>query len=254
MSSSAAASVASPLIPPPGQTSYFVVGQLTFSQAQGVGSVNGAQTQLAADTVEQSIASVFRPTLFATASNGVMTVYSPGWSPVTATLTSNGDGSYSIAYNEESNNATASFSGTLRGSQISGTYQQEGAGGNVVNGQENIGGTNISGVFTAPVTWVSANDIPGAPTGLQIQDENGALVLTWEAAPGSVSYYAIYRLVGLVNSSQTYLSATQSTTFTDTTALSVSPSGGDEIFYYVYAVGPTGVENPQDAFGSIFTN
>jgi hypothetical protein len=250
----ATGSVASRLIPPSGQTSYFVAGQLGFSQAQGVGSVNGAQTQLTEGAVEQLIASVFRSTLFATTSNGVMTVYSPGWTPVTAALTNNGAGSYSISYSEQSGNSTSSFFGTLRGSQISGSYQQEGAGGNVVNGQENIAGTNISGAFTAPITWIAADDIPGAPTDLQIRSGNGAVALTWQAAPGNVDHYAIYRIIGLVNSSQTYLSSTRSTSFTDTTALSLAPSGGDEIFYYVYAVGPTGVENPLDAFGYLLTS
>jgi hypothetical protein len=234
--------------------SYFVAGQLSFGQVQGAGSVNGAQVQLSSDTVEQSIASVFRSTLFVTTSSGTMTVYSPGWSPVTARLAGNSDGSYSIAYSEQSANATASFNGTLQGTQISGSYQREGAGGNVVYGQENVAGTNYGGSFTAPVTWVSASDIPGPPSGLQIQASNGALVLNWSPASGNVAGYAIYRLIGLVNSAQTYLSTTQSTSFTDTTALSTAPPAGDEIFYYVYAVGPTGVENPQNAFGSIFTS
>jgi hypothetical protein len=47
---------------------------------------------------------------------------------------------------------------------------------------------------------------------------------------------------------------TQSTTLVDNTALSQTPPGSDEIFYYVYAVGPTGVVNPEDAFGSIMTS
>jgi hypothetical protein len=101
---------------------------------------------------------------------------------------------------------------------------------------------------------VNASQIPGAPGGLNVQAQGGTITLNWSPAAGAVSGYAIYRIIGLVNSSQQFLAMSQSTSYTDSSAASEVPSGYDEIFYYVYAVGPTGVENPQDAFGSILTS
>jgi hypothetical protein len=250
-SSSAAAGS---LLPPPGQTSYFQIGNPTFNQASGVGDVNGAQIQFSTEQAEEAVANVFQATLFEIESNGTVTVYSPGWSPVSTTLTQNSDGTYGIAYQEQSSNSTASFNAKLNSSQIGVGYQQEGAGGNFVDGQENVAGRNFGGSFTAPVIWVNASNIPGSPTNLQIQGENGTLVLNWSPAAGNVSHYVIDRLIGIANSSPVYVSSTTSTTFDDTTALSMTPAGGDEIFYYVYAVGPTGVVNPTDAFGYINTS
>lgn len=235
---------------PNDDASYFILNNtLNPSNASGTGIADGASIQLDPSVVEGSVTDTFQHTLFAVDSSGNITVYSAGNSPVAAQVSQNGDGSEYIEYNESSNTVTASFTGTMANGQMTATYQQQALGGNVVGGQEYIGGTDITESFTTTVNEVTADQIPASPSNGQYQlSSDGGVLLSWAPATSdNVSGYDVYRQILGTDSLPQLQTMTTDTSYTDESPEAIqNAQTATGILYTIYAVGPTGIENPQD--------
>ena len=235
-----------------GATNFLMNNGLSVSSSYGTGMVNGASSDLSSDTITGGVTSVFLHTLFAEDGNGNITVYTPGNSPATAQVSQNADGSIGIAYNENTNSFSSTFSGTLAGDQMTATYSQQTWGGTTLSNddgsyQQFDGGTNLSATFTATVNWVSSDQIPETPTGGQYQlTSDGGVALSWSPSGNAVSY-DIYRMVLGRDTQQLLLTNTTNTSYTDESSdATQNAQTVTGIMYTIYAVGPTGVENPTD--------
>lgn len=227
-----------------GPTNFILNNTLTFSQASGTGMVNGATTQISSDTVERSVIATFQHTLFVVDSNNNIIVYTDSSpSPVQASTSKNADGSVSIRYTKSSNAGTTTFDGTLAGNQMKATYTTDFISGTTVNGQTFSGGSTSTSTFTTQVKWVSASQIPSAPTNGRYQlTSNGGVSLTWSGnAPG----YNIYRFVLTDSRGFQFLAKTSSNSYLDESQTTINNAQTiTGISYDIYAVGPTGIENP----------
>lgn len=97
---------------------------------------------------------------------------------------------------------------------------------------------------------LSPDEIPGNPTGpgrYQIDADHDSVLLSWGAAAGNVSGYEIYRDVVGVDQGEELLARTTNTSYTDQAhPVSLANSGAHDLLYWVYAIGPTGVDSAQD--------
>ena len=240
----------STLHPNDGTTYFLLNNTLNFSNTSGTGIYNDSTTDLDASTIQNSVINTFQHTLFTMDSSGNVTVSSSGFdSPVTAQVSQNSDGSNNIVYSFSTQALTESFNGTLSGDQMTATYEQQTIGGATVNNQEYLGGTNITASFTTTVNWVTADQIPAAPTNGQYQlSSDGGVILSWTASTsGNVSGYNVYRMVVGVDKEPQLQGTTTDASYTDESSLAIQNAQSlTGIIYTVYAVGPTGIENPTD--------
>lgn len=73
------------------------------------------------------------------------------------------------------------------------------------------------------------------------------MLLSWGAATGNLSGYEIYRQVVGVDGDQKLLARTTDTSYTDRAhPVSLANSGAHDLLYWVYAIGPTGLDSAQD--------
>jgi len=171
--------------------------------------------------------------------------------PAPATVTPNSDGTTSIAYEEQTGGADSTsvqFSGTLSGdgTTMSAQVTINRIGGTVAEGTEYLGADQGSYQFTAPVTDVSAGDIPDPPAGpitCGFTNADGAW-LTWgpPSAGPSASAYDIYEFVSTVTPSLFYWGHLTSAGLYDNTAVT-EQNDASIISYLVYSVGPTGLDS-----------
>ena len=232
-----------------GSTYFMLNNGLSFSAASGTGMDNGATINLDPNAVEGSVTTTFQHTIFVQDSSGNITVYSTGNDPVNAQVSQNADGSTSIAYSISGSNSSDSFNGTLSNGQMTATYQQDFIGGATVGGQEYMGGTNISATFTAAVNWITADQIPAAPSNGQYQlSSDGGVLLSWSPAQSSnVSGYDVYRMVLGVDTQQQFQTTTTDTSYSDESSEAIQNAQTvTGVMYTIYAVGPSGIENPED--------
>lgn len=234
-----------------GPTNFILNNTLNFSQASGTGSTNGVTYQLSSNAIEQSVVSTFQHTLFVVDSNNNITIYSSGsCSPISANTNTNTDGSVTISYNKSCKSGTVTFDGTLTGNQMKASYITNFAAGTVVNGQTFSGGSATTSTFTTQVRWVSSDQIPSAPTNGHYQlTSDGGVALTWS---GNAAGYNIYRFVLIEGKGFQFVTKTSSTSYTDESpAATRNAQTIAGIAYAIYAVGPTGIENPSSVTISI---
>lgn len=243
----------SSLQPHDGTTYFLLNNSLNFSSASGTGNDNGATIQLDQNTVENGVISYFQHALFFVDGSGNVTVYTSGNSPTAVQTSVNSDNSVNMQYSQSSNSYTDSFNGTLAGDQMTATYDQQTFGGTTVGGQQYTGGTDISATFTTTVNWVSADQIPGAPSGGQYQlSSDGGVILSWGAASGNVAGYNIYRMIFTVDNQPQLIATTTDVSYTDESPEAIQNAQTiTGMMYEVYAVGPTGIENPADVLYSV---
>jgi hypothetical protein len=186
--------------------------------------------------------------------NGGLTVYTAGFSPVRASVSHTSSGGYAISYSVHGGGSDASFTGQLNSEDIQVHYAQDGHGGAVVNHIAHYGGTHIEADFTTTLTALSPDEIPGnpGPGRYRIDADYDSVLLSWGAATGNVSGYEIYRQVVGVDGDQKLLARTTGTSYTDRAhPVSLANSGAHDLLYWVYAIGPTGLDSAQDILISI---
>jgi Ricin-type beta-trefoil lectin domain-like/PQQ enzyme repeat len=108
-----------------------------------------------------------------------------------------------------------------------------------VTGTRNPSSTNT---FAVPdrVDILEASSGPAAPTALKATVQNGSIVLTWSASPGT-QYYEVYRRTSPGTESATPIGLPTGTTYTDTSAVAGTP-----YYYTVAAVTSTGTSAPSN--------
>lgn len=133
------------------------------------------------------------------------------------------------------------------------TYDQQTFGGTTVGGQQYTGGTDISATFTTAVNWVSADQIPSAPSGGQYQlSSDGGVILSWGAASGNVAGYNIYRMIFTADNQPQLIATTTDVSYADESPEAIQNAQTiTGMMYEVYAIGPTGIENPTDVLYSV---
>lgn len=104
---------------------------MTFSDTSGTTRDNdGNITQIDAKTVQSEINTELRHLLFVVASDGQVTVYTPGsTTPIVAQVTQNSNGTTEIDYtqttNSEDGSTTLTFASILFNDQLSANYEQD---------------------------------------------------------------------------------------------------------------------------------
>jgi hypothetical protein len=229
-----------------GPTNFLLTTPFNFSSVNGATmDDNGAATPLAASMVKTEITGEMKRLLFVVDSDNNLKVYSPGESPVAAHLTSQSDGSTSIAYTQtlDSDAGTINiiFSGSLNNGQIAVNYEQQYTPSMLINAQA----SDVYVSFTTQVKWVAPNQIPAAPSNGQSQPtSSGGVALSWSAGQNAVAY-DVYRLISDQDQEFQLLATVKGTSYIDNsqeTKQNMNDLKG--ITYVIFSVGPTGVENP----------
>jgi hypothetical protein len=168
--------------------------------------------------------------------------------PVPATVTANSDGSTGISYSEQVSSmasTSVSFQGTLTGSTMQATVNVDQSGGDVVDHTEYLGASSGSASFTTTISPVSPDDIPAPPAGgtCGFSSDYG-VTLSWSppSQGPSVSDYDLYESVAGLAPPVFYLTRVNGTSYDDESAVTKGHDA-DVLPYYVYAVGPTGIES-----------
>jgi hypothetical protein len=211
-------------------------------------SFNGFQstTDLTADE-EQS---AFEHVLFEINPGGSSYVIDGNLSetPVPATVTANSDGSTGITYSEQVSgmaSTSVSFQGTLSGSTMNATVNVDMSGGDVADHTEYLGASSGSASFTTTISAVSPGDVPAPPAGgtCDFSSDYG-VALSWSppSQGPSVSDYDIYESVAGLAPPVFYVNRVNGTSYDDESAITKGHDA-DVLPYYVYAVGPTGIES-----------
>jgi hypothetical protein len=168
--------------------------------------------------------------------------------PVPATVTANSDGSTGISYSEQVSGLASSgvsFQGTLSGSTMSATVNVDQSGGDVVDHTEYLGASSGSASFTTTISTVSPDDVPAPPAdGTCGFSSDDGVVLSWSppSQGPSVSDYDIYESVAGLEPPVFYVNRVNGTSYDDESAVTKGHDA-DVLPYYVYAVGPTGIES-----------
>ncbi len=206
----------------------------------------GTPTPIASDTLEAGVRSEFKHLLFVIDNKNNVNVYSPGsTTPTKASVARRTDGGFEISYTQMANSelgvAAISFDGVLNKNQITVGYQQQYSPALTSGGTE----SNIAVIFQAQVQWVPAVQIPTAPQNGQFTfTSDRKIALSWTAGQHASSY-DVYRLIPNEDQQFQLIATVHGTAYTDASAdawQNAHSSVG--INYGIFAVGPTGVENP----------
>lgn len=237
------------LLQPPalqGPTNFLLTIPLNFSSVDGATRDDtGAITQLDTSTIKTQVTAELKRLLFVVDSNDNVKVYSPGISPVAAHITPNTDGSAAISYTQtvdsEAGTITIKFDGVLLKGQITATYQQQYTPSLMINANTSA----VAVTFTTGVRWVSANQIPAAPTNGAYQlTSKGGVAIAWSAAQNAVAYN-VYRLISDQSQQFQLLATVKGLSYADDSPDAIQNMHSTKgITYTVFSVGPTGVENP----------
>jgi hypothetical protein len=230
-----------------GPTNFVLNTPLNFVDVNGTTTDdNGTPTAIDSKTVEDGINQEFQRILFVMDNNGNLNVYNPGTTtPIKAQITQQTDNSAEINYTQTANSALGSaqieFDGMVTNSQINASYQQDYSPSLTSNGVQ----SNVAVTFSATIKWVAPDQIPTSPLNGQFQFTNsGGIALSWSAGQHAVAYN-VYRIIPSEDQEYQLIATVKGTSYTDPSSdawQNAHSSGG--ITYGVFAVGPTGVENP----------
>jgi len=228
--------------------SNFVLGTpFNFLKADGTTSDNsGTSTPIAQNTVESGVTSELQHRLFVVTNGSNIQIYSQGsTTPIKAQVAQHTDGSIDVSYTQTSNAAQGStnisFDGTMSNDQILVYYQQNYSPTIVSSGAP----SNVTAAFSAKVQWVTPSQIPASPANGRFQlMPASAVALAWDTGKNAVSY-DVYRLIPPQDQAFEFVTTVKDTTYTDTSAAAwQNAHTSTGITYAIFAVGPTGVENP----------
>jgi hypothetical protein len=230
-----------------GPSNFVLHTPFKFSQANGQTTPDsGTPTPIDPNTLESQMTQQFQHVLFVVDSSNQVSVYIQGSSaPIKATVTQRTDGSVDIDYSKDDNASTGStnlgFQATLFDNQIYVQYQQSYSPTITSSGIA----SSVTIAFSTAVQWVQASEIPTPPLNARFQfASNQTIILAWDAGQHAVAY-DVYRMIPSESSEFEFLATVKDTTYTDTSADSwqnAHTSSG--VTYGIFAVGPTGVENP----------
>jgi len=249
--------LALPQLRPPvlhGVTNFLLRTPLAFSRVSGSSTDgNGTTTQIDTSSIQTGINDEFAHQLFMVDDTNTVRVYPPGTTtPTVAQVTEHPDGSAELTYTQTSNSEAGSFSlffdGLLTRDSLNALYEQRFSPLLI----SSTPASDVTVTFTAPVRWVSSDEIPAAPaSGVYHLTESGGIALSWESGQGAVAY-AVYRLISTRDQQFRPLTTVKGLAYTDN-----SPQARQQaharpgIAYAIFSVGPTGVENPGDLIISV---
>ncbi|HEY7419563.1 MAG TPA: hypothetical protein VH593_30555 [Ktedonobacteraceae bacterium] len=230
-----------------GKSNFVLDAPFNFSTANGATmDDSGTPTPITQNTIESGVTSELRHMLFVVTNGSDIQIYSQGsTTPIKAQVAQNTDGSIDVSYTQTSNAAQGStdieFDGTLLNDQIFAQYQQSYTPTIVSSAVQ----SDVIVAFSAKVQWVTPGQIPASPANGRFQfTPANAVALAWDVGKNAVAY-DVYRLIPSQDQTFQFVATVKDTTYTDTSAdawQNAHTSTG--ITYGVFAVGPTGVENP----------
>jgi hypothetical protein len=207
---------------------------------------SGVSTPIAQNTVESGVTSELRHLLFIVTNGSDIQIYSQGsTTPIKAQVTQRTDGSVDVGYTQTSNTSLGSvnisFDGTMFHDQIFVHYQQSYTP--TITSSEVQ--SNVTVAFSAKVQWVTPSQIPALPANGRFRfTPTSAVALAWDTGKNAVAY-DVYRLIPSQDLSFEFVATVKDTTYTDTSAAAwQNAHTSTGITYGIFAVGPTGVENP----------
>ena len=230
-----------------GKSNFVLDAPFNFSSVNGATTDNnGAPTPIAQNTVESGITSELQHQLFVVANGNNIQIYSQGSTkPIKAQVTPLTENSIDVRYTQANNTTTGStnisFDGVILNDQISVHYQQSYTPTIVSNTTQ----SDVAVAFSAKVQWVSPSQIPVSPVNGRFQfTSSSGVALAWDTGKNAVAY-DVYRLIPSQDASFVFVATVKDTTYTDTSAAAwQNAHTSTGITYGIFAVGPTGVENP----------
>jgi hypothetical protein len=165
-------------------------------------------------------------------------------SAVPLDVTVNSDGSLTIGYSEQTSSASLQFTGTLDNGTVTAQVSISTYGGNVVDGTEYFGAGTGTVTFTAPVSVVSADDLPAPPTGgscAYSSDDGVEASWTPPSQGPAVSSYDVYQVNSNTAALVIYLGRVNGPGIDDESQIT-HLTDADALSYLVYSVGPTGLD------------
>jgi hypothetical protein len=229
-----------------GPTNFVLKLPFTFSVVNGAtNNDSGVTTPIDPSTIKTNVTQELQHLLFVVDSSNRIKVYSQGTAPISAQLTYNADGSAAISYTQttdsEAGTVTLLFAGVLSKQQIAVRFEQQFNPSIMINAQA----SDIVVVFTAPVQWVAANEIPAAPSNGNSQfTSQGGVALAWSAGQNA-SAYDVYRQISDVDQQFHLLTTVKGTSYSDNSPDAIKNLHSTKgMTYAIFSVGPTGVENP----------
>ncbi len=230
-----------------GKSNFVLDPPFNFSAANGITTDdNGTTTSIDQNTVESGITSELQHLLFVVTNGSDIQVYSQGSTkPIKAQVAQHTDGSVDVDYTQESDTALAStdisFDGTMSNDQMSVHYQQSYNPTIITSGSQ----SDVIAAFSAKVQWVTSNQIPATPANGRFQfTPANAVAVAWDAGKNAVAY-DVYRMIPSQDQAYEFVTTVKDTMYTDTSAAAwQNAHTSTGISYSIFAVGPTGVENP----------
>lgn len=250
-------SLALPQLRPPvlhGATNFLLRTPLAFSRISGSSTDgNGTTTQIDTSSIQTGVNDEFVHQLFMVDDTNTVRVYPPGTTtPTVAQVTQHTDGSAELTYTQTSNSEAGSFSlffdGLLTKDSLNALYEQRFSPLLISSAPA----SDVTVTFTAPVRWISSDEIPAAPaSGVYHLTGNGSIALSWEGGQGAVAY-DVYRLISTRDQQFRPLVTVKGLAYTDNSSQAIQQAHARPgIAYAIFSVGPTGVENPGDLIISV---
>lgn len=232
-----------------GPINFLLSTPFSFSSVSGsTTDGNGTITQLDTKAIEKGINGEFKHLLFMVDSGETVKVYNPGTTtPATAQIAQNADGSTAISYTQTTNSEAGSFSitfdGALLENQIKAVYEQQ-YSPLLISGASS---SDVTVAFAAHIRWVSAREIPMVPAnGIYHFTNNGGIALSWSASQNAAAY-DVYRLIPAQDQQFQLLITVKTSSYNDDSPEAIKNAHTKQgIAYAIFAVGSSGVENPDD--------
>lgn len=230
-----------------GRSNFVLDAPFNFSNVNGAtANGSGVPTPVAQNTVKSGVTSELQHQLFVVTNGSDIQIYSQGSTkPIKAQVTQLTDGSVDVSYTQTSNTAMGStnisFDGIILNDQISVHYQQS-YNPTIVS---SAAPSSVAVAFSAKVQWVIPSQIPASPANGRFQfTPASAVALAWNTGKNAVAY-DVYRVIPSQGQTFEYVATVKDTTYTDTSAAAwQNAHTSTGITYGIFAVGPTGVENP----------
>lgn len=229
-----------------GPTNFQLITPLNFSSVKGVTIDDQDQTtSLDSNNIKTNVTTELKHLLFVVDKETKVVIYAPGADgPINAKVTQRSDGSTAIDYTQTANSdagtVTVVFDAAIAHDKIVVRYEQVFEPSVMVNAQK----SDVTVAFTTRVKWVATDQIPTAPGNGKFSFTGGGIVLSWTAGLHATAYN-VYRQISDVDQQFKQIATVKATSYTDTSAITMDNIHSQKgVRYAIFAVGPTGVENP----------
>jgi len=232
-----------------GPTNFLLRTPLNFSAISGnAKNGGGTVTSLDKNTIKEGVTGELKHLLFAVDSQDAVMVYSASSvTPIKAQILQRTDGGTQISYtqtvNSDGSSVVIAFDGAILSNRIIVQYEQKYSP--LLTSSADA--TDVTVTFTTYVQWVPVDQLPAAPKDGHYQFTGSSGVsLAWSASQHAVAYH-VYRLIASVDQQYQLVGTVKETVYNDKSSQvmkSIRTVPG--ISYAVFAVGPTGVENPDN--------